>query len=298
MFLHSFAKAPLLSVEGGELLIQSATSTQELGREARWDDGDEVFISTRTNEAAIVLPSRTHVVLAPQTRAQLRRRPTATDLGPQAKAEEHIEAIRLEQGTVRLSGAHARDASFSVTTSHTLVQIRGTTFAITVERPSSDPDRTHVVVQSGEASVWNAGREHHITAGREWSSPESAATAMQAPDNRAPTTAGSDAGAEPTSNVTSDPKSKVSALTQQNQLFESAQAAKRAGSFDLALKRFASLIRQFPASEQAHNARVEHFRLLRSLGRNDAARRSAVAYLRAYPKGFAAREATELAAKR
>jgi TolA-binding protein len=77
-------------------------------------------------------------------------------------------------------------------------------------------------------------------------------------------------------------------------MFESAQAARRAGQSNLALRRFVELMRAFPRSEQAHNARVEHFRLLRSLGKYAEARQSAQAYLRSHPRGFAAAEARRL----
>jgi hypothetical protein len=50
----------------------------------------------------------------------------------------------------------------------------------------------------------------------------------------------------------------------------------------------------YPDGELAHNARVEHFRLLAETGDLDDARASARVYLERYPHGFARREADRL----
>lgn len=288
-------------VHAGELTLHTPEGTKHLGRDAHWSADNEVVLSTDATNATIVLPDRTALQFAPQTRVHLQSRsgPPAQDMASNTTGTTSKETLRLERGAVTLSGDTSNERSLSVTTTHTLVQVRAATFALTVEQTPAG-DRTRVVVRQGDVSVWAAGREYRLKAGQEWVSPDGRSPDVATPSNAGP-------GPEPTStsaapsdvSVTqsaaprssTEPKTKGSDLALQNQLFESAQAARRAGQTELALQRFATLIRAYPASEQAHNARVEEFRLLRSLGRKTQASRSARAYLRAHPRGFAAEEA-------
>jgi TolA-binding protein len=170
--------------------------------------------------------------------------------------------------------------------------MRGTVFAVLITALPTEA-QTNVVVQAGEASVLSGGREYRLTAGQAWASSAN----VQDEVEKVPM-AGADAGAASSSRSERTPplgpKVTSSDLGQQNRMFESARAARRGGQSNLALQRFAELMTTFPRSEQAHNARVEHFRLLRSLGRREEASRSARAYLSKYPRGFAAAEAREL----
>jgi outer membrane protein assembly factor BamD (BamD/ComL family) len=77
-------------------------------------------------------------------------------------------------------------------------------------------------------------------------------------------------------------------------LLEAAELAQRGGMPTLAIERLERLIRRYPDSELAHNARVERFRVLERAGRHDDAVGAARAYLKRYPDGFAREEAENL----
>jgi FecR protein len=296
IFVGSGDDAPLIRVDRGEVTVQSIDGTKLLTPDSHWLGADDVFVSTETTEAKIVLPSRTELIFAPQTRVQLKRHGAPQQTKHEYDdGEAQAETIRLEHGSLALSSSPGNPpGAVVVTTSHALVQVRGTTFAITIEQLHSRQKGTHVVVQRGEASVFSEGKEHYLASGQEWFSPEVQKPSAQAstkpsPPPRVPVEAGVPSRVKP--GALPSPNSE---LAQQNQMFEAAQTARRAGKSELALQRFAALIRRFPASEQAHNARVEQFRLLHSLGRESEARRAAQAYLHAHPRGFAAREAKRL----
>lgn len=83
----------------------------------------------------------------------------------------------------------------------------------------------------------------------------------------------------------------LSTLSEENQLFQSAAQAERAGDSGTALARLAELLSSFPRSPIAQNAMVRKFRLLARVGRTAEASQAAAEYLRAFPQGFAEREA-------
>jgi hypothetical protein len=282
----------LLRVASGELTVESGSGPLRLGQDGQWKETDDVTVTTQATEATVVLSSRTSVVFSPQSNATISR-----EVLPSTKARllNPDERIRLSGGSVTLNVPKlAPERSLSVVTEHATVVVRGTIFAVMVEALPSHGKRTRVTVQEGEVSVRSAGRELKLNAGQEWSSSE---LSPEKPNEAAETSRGQaalDAGTSGVSKPASANKAPISELARQNQLFESAQAAKRAGQHQLALTRFSELMRTYPRSEQAHNARVEHFRLLRAMGRHVEARRSAEAYLRDYPKGFAVAEARKL----
>ncbi len=288
-------RPPLLRVTGGELTVESAAGPVRLGNDAQWEAAGNAVVTTHDAEASIVLPSQTTVAFAPESNAAIVREDVPP--GTNTRAGVAGESIRLAGGGVTLNVPKlGKRHSLSVVTEHATVVVHGTVFTVLVEDGAVQGRRTRVAVQEGEVSVWSAGRERRLTAGQAWSSdegspaPESAARmepVREEIERR-------DAGAADTSKRGPSVRPVVSELARQNQLFERAQAARRAGQHQLALQRFSELMRAHPRSEQAHNARVEHFRLLRSLGRHAEARRSAEVYLRVYPRGFAAAEARKL----
>jgi outer membrane protein assembly factor BamD (BamD/ComL family) len=77
-------------------------------------------------------------------------------------------------------------------------------------------------------------------------------------------------------------------------LLEAAELAQRSGMPALALERLETLIQRYPEAELAHNAEVERFRLLASLGRKSEAAAAARQYLKQRPHGFAHAEAESL----
>jgi hypothetical protein len=298
--------APLFVVASGEVVVESSEGTRRLTRDQQWERGDDVNLATEEAQANIVLPSRTSLILGSQTRATVNRVAPASEAGGEARSPQPSttsgEGVRVSRGSVQVSVTEPSERSVVVVTQQARVVMRGTLFAVLVSASPADA-QTRVVVHSGEASVVSGGREYRLTAGQEWASNSrddggSAASGGNATPQGTPPARIADAGASDDARADRAAKgssrSNGSDLAQQNRLFESAQAARRAGQSNLALQRFAELMATFPGSEQAHNARVEHFRLLRSLGRREEARRSARAYLTKYPRGFAATEAREL----
>lgn len=289
-------RAPLLRVTGGELMVESAAGSVRLTHDAHWEATDNVAVATQAAEARVILPSQTAVAFAPQSNAIISRETVSSSTNNHADMPG--ESIRLSRGSVTLNVPKlGLRRSLSVVTEHATVVVHGTIFTVMVDTVPSLGQRTRVTVQEGEVSVWSGRQERRLSAGREWSSDDNSPVTETAPstDPARDETERPDAGADDTSKRGASAKHSTSNLARQNQLFESAQAARRAGQHQLALRRFSELMRVYPNSEQAHNARVEHFRLLRGLGRRAEARRSAEVYLRIYPRGFAAAEARKLA---
>ena len=217
--------------------------------------------------------------------------------GPRAVA---VQSVRLQRGVLTVSKAQSDEVQeVRVFTEQADVVMRGTLFAVMIDRSTENHGVTRVVVREGEVNVRPGGHHRKLAAGQSGSpddgvNPEVAEGVRPATTPAAevqPVAGATDAGPD----VLPRGGAKVSSsLAEQNRAFERAQAARRNGHAEQALGLFEVLWRKFPGSEQAHNARVEHFRLLRALGRNEQARRSAQAYLRAYPRGFAAAEAGRL----
>src|SRR6185503_272313 len=82
-----------------------------------------------------------------------------------------------------------------------------------------------------------------------------------------------------------------SELAAQNRLLEGAELARKNGLPALALERLDTLLQRYPEAQLAHNARVQRFRLLWSMGRKPEAVSAAREYLELYPHGFAREEA-------
>jgi outer membrane protein assembly factor BamD (BamD/ComL family) len=84
-------------------------------------------------------------------------------------------------------------------------------------------------------------------------------------------------------------------LAAQNRLFADAMKARARGDLGGAVRLLDRLLRRYPGSVLAEDARVERFRALARLGDHRGAAAAARAYLLAYPGGFAHDEARELA---
>ncbi len=302
-------RGPLVWVERGHVTIETGNGPRHLRGTEGWDQGNEIVVATDAEQASLLLPSRATVRLEPQSVARIERSkadqaPRLPD-GMRASGDGfagHAEAVHLQRGSVLVDVAQASDGeTVRVYTEQARVVVRGTLFAVLVETRRGR-DRTRVSVRAGEARIWSEGKEHVLKAGQDWSSDNDASSALPVSagsgnmtltppnDTNSATRSPADGGAE--SRSRNDRRSNE--LGKQNELFAAAQAARRSGQPDLALRRFEALMRLHPRSEQAHNARVEHFRLLASLGRRAEAARSARAYVQTYPRGFAAAEAERL----
>jgi hypothetical protein len=127
------------------------------------------------------------------------------------------------------------------------------------------------------------------------------AIAAPRPASGAPAQAGVAAGANGTSPPTAPSVGAASTvavasteLSEQNRLYGEATAARRRGATLEAVATYEAFLARYPASQLAESAAVERMRLLASTDPGRA-RVAANDYLSRWPRGFARREATEVA---
>jgi hypothetical protein len=161
--------------------------------------------------------------------------------------------LKLLRGAVRCAVPH-RSASepFLVLTPDATIVDLGTVFTVSVEGPDH---ATHVTVQEGEVMVRHAAGESRVRAPGSWSSsvnaiaPEpSAAEPEPAPTAPRPAPSlGATASARP---------SRVDTLNEQAQLLRQGLAAERQGRFSEARSALSTLLRKYPSSSLAPDARA------------------------------------------
>jgi hypothetical protein len=261
-------------LEAGRVLVQSgrievqSTSTRALAGQELTLAADATLLAT--DDASLELPSHTDVVL--QDGTQLRIAQT----GSERTTSEHIA---LDRGRVALSVPKlAPTQALSVRTRDSVVEVHGTRFSVEVLNGPGGEALTRVEVTEG---------------GQSWSS-DTSNDAKEPNAGGAPTVAAADSAVVAPSDaerVAPAVSAGNSDLTEQNRLFQSALDARKRGAVSSAVERLSTLMARYPRSELAHNARVEHFRVLAAAGRQQEARQSAQTYLRDYPKGFARAEA-------
>jgi len=251
-------------------------------------DPDAALVTPPTASAELRLASATEVDVAPASEVSIsRKRPSP---------EVFEERVRLRTGSVALAvpklGTSGR---VSVETRDALVEVHGTRFSVRVVAEAPGVEFTEVSVREGRVLVRAAGQSRMLGAGDSFSTRAPApATPALAPPVPEP----------PPAQVTPEKKTRraearrpapsPSELAEQNRLLEAAELAQRGGMPRLAVERLERLIRRYPDSELAHNARVERFRVLERSGQHAAAVGAARAYLDRHPDGFAREEAESL----
>jgi hypothetical protein len=194
--------------------------------------------------------------------------------------EGAVQVLRLDTGSIDLHVAKLSGASrFLVQTPDAEVEVRGTQFRVSIVAPESScgaGTRTRVAVSEGVVVVRHEGIEARVTPGAEWpiGCVRAASLATPAPVNVRGV--------------------GVSTLAEQNNLFASAVAAKRAGDAQGALASFDRLVAKYPAGPLAESAYVERMRLQRTIAPARAVT-SAREYIAVYPNGFAHGEAEAIA---
>lgn len=200
---------------------------------------------------------------------------------------------------------------FIVDTPDAEVEVRGTRFHLRVIEQGEScgaGTRTRLEVSEGVVEVRAGGQDAiSVKAGEVW--PAGCSGAVDTPPRAALSPSGH--GAAPAASapkrevhsvapaaraVANDAEAeRASGLTAQNDLFAEGVARARQGDTGGALRAYQELISRFPGSALAENAMVARMRLLAQTadGTNEAKR-----YLARYPRGFAAREASKLAAER
>lgn len=220
---------------------------------------------------------------------------TVVDLG-------QVRRFALLRGAVharvRKLGAGER---FIIDTSDAEVEVRGTAFRVVAAAPSPDcrlhskPRRdrrrkepvhvsTRVVVEEGVVSVRSGTHEELLYPGDSW----------PAPCAGVPTGARTSRPARGQAHATGpEERSRSSSLTEQNDLFSAAVAARKAGDVTRALELWERLIRDYPGSWLVEGAMAGRMRLLAA---THPARAVSAAgdYLSRFPAGFARAEAVAL----
>ena len=277
------------------------------GAPERLRAGDHV--TSRTGLVAVVVATGTRLTLD-----------QGADLAVVEEGNAQVFALRA--GNVRADVAKLHEGErFLVRTADTEVEVRGTSFR--VERvdvtPECHPDlHTRVIVSEGVVVVRHAGAEDRVKAGEQWPAPcaptpapaESstgqlvgvaparpasapASPALTAPSASSPALLPS--GVSPLPSAAPARAASVSKLAASNELFASAQAARRGGDPRAAVGLFEKLIAEYPASPIVESAIVER---MRTLGPIDRAASVAAArdYLARFPRGFARGEAEAIVA--
>lgn len=207
-----------------------------------------------------------------------------------SEASGTIERVDLALGSIRVKvpklGAKRQ---FRVSTPDTLVIVHGTEFSVSVRKDADGRTNTVVEVTSGRVEVRKQRAVEFLNAGAAWSSRASTATPEPKPDPES-----KPASTTSPPSVATPAAAPRGTLAQANALLASALEASRQGNDTLALTRLDELLRRYPDSPVADNARVERFRTLRRLGRDQDAARAASKYLKGDPDGFARDEAREL----
>ncbi len=247
----------------------------------------------------VVARSHGRVVLSFATGTQL----TAEDGGDVTVMENgSVQRLLLASGSLQAKvhklGPHQR---FLVSTPDAEVEVRGTQFRVSVV--GADPScgggtRTRVVVTEGVVSVRSHGEEARVPAGSSWPPGCVARTAVgstaTAPTELAESTSPRPKAVPRPGNAAS--QASRSTLTEENDLFGKAVAARQRGDAPGAVAAWSTFIAKYPSSPLAESAAVERMKTLRGV---DRARASAAArqYLDEYPSGFARAEAQAILAE-
>jgi hypothetical protein len=191
------------------------------------------------------------------------------------------QRVELREGAVAARVAHVESGHrFVVMTPDAEVEVRGTTFRVTVVPPleaCADGGRTRVVVTEGTVVVRARGTESYVSAGNSWPAPCARAAAI-----------GTQKVAPPI--AVSAPPMSASSLSAQNDLFADAMTAKRNGDARRAVSILDELVTSYPHGPLVESAEAERLRVLRELD-PARARVEANGYLVRYPNGFARDEA-------
>ena len=202
-----------------------------------------------------------------------------------------VERVELALGSIDVTVPKlGPKRQFRVSTPDTLVIVHGTEFSVVVRPGAHGSTNTVVKVRSGRVEVRKKQAIEFLGAGKSWSSEAAAASEGSVVPPAPPRTTPAPAAAA----ANDQPVGASGNLARANALLTSALDAARGGNDELALARLDELLRRYPTSPVADNARVERFRALQRLGRKREAARAAAGYLKGDPDGLARDEARAL----
>jgi hypothetical protein len=195
------------------------------------------------------------------------------------------ERIQLVTGKISLKVPKLPAGSrLVVGTPHSTVTVHGTAFVVEVHRASDGAESfTTVSVTEGRVSVEREGREVFLGPGTQWSSRSRPSTdvvpdslpAVHAPGSSGSSASGSEILPEDADSVGSGVRgaaraARNSTLPQENLWLRSAMGARRDGDPKRAVELLDRLIRVYPASPLAPEARLERTRALTDLAAKSA----------------------------
>jgi hypothetical protein len=171
-------------------------------------------------------------------------------------------ALRLDRGRVRCAIPHDPGRLFSVVTADARIVDVGTVFSVAIV-PSELGSKTLVQVEDGEVMVEHAGKQLRLRAPASWSSVVEPASAMTEP---APVPVDS---LEPLSPMSqrrdgAPGKPRRDTLEAETRLLQAGLASEQRGDFRGAARDLEQLVKRYPASPLAPDARAA---LLRVRGR-------------------------------
>lgn len=300
----------LVTFPNGGVTVTQAGRSEEMAPGSRVGLGAELRTAASA-EAQLDFETGSRVKLAGSSRVRL--------VEQSAHKRFALEAGSLTAKVAKLGPGER----FVVTTPDSEIEVRGTQFRVSVvtpDRACGGGTPTRLEVDEGVVVVRHDGAEQRVAAGGRWPScvtasasgapapastiastatPAIATAASPAALHDAPSAAGHPPpGHEPNGSPlrAADPSEPASHLAEQNDLFDGAVRAKRAGDAAGALAKLDRLRATYPNSPLAENAEVERFRVLASIDRRRAAE-AAREYLRRRPSGFARAEAEALVAQ-
>lgn len=279
------------------------------GDQRRGLDAGQSIVAPAGAPTSVVLASGTQIALDAKSVLECRDA-TTTQRFALLRGGAHLHVAKLRP-----------NERFLVDTPQAEVEVRGTVFDVKLEPATSDcAERAHVAVQEGRVEVRAGGKVLMLVGGEQWTSlctrpaelpPAQAVTEASAPlrpraterlatngerrasSNRVAATATKASDALAASTVEGS-NAATSSLSEQNDLYAAAEAARRAGRSGEALATYGRLLARFPRGQLAESAFVERVRLL-SRSDTPTARAEAERYLARYPAGFARGEMQTLA---
>ncbi|WP_437649996.1 FecR domain-containing protein [Sorangium sp. So ce362] len=224
------------------------------------------------------------------------------------------DIVTLDQGRIAVEVPPLpAGVSLSVRTLDAVVTVHGTRFSVE-RRPGAagEPAETRVSVEEGRVAVHRGVVERFLSPGETWSSlgderrtdrpaggrpgdaqapPREAEQDSAAREGGGGSRGGEGGGVEGEPRAPREAPARTS-LTAENELLQSAMAARRRGQPRRAIERLDILLGRYPDSPLAEIARVERLRAIEALGDKDRTAAEARRYLRDYPQGFGREEAT------
>jgi len=248
-------------------------------------DAGQSIVAPAGAPTSVVLASGTQIALDEKSMLECRDN-TSTQRFALLRGGAHLHVAKLRDGE-----------RFVVDTPNTEVEVRGTVFGVRIEPATAAcTARTTVNVDEGRVEVRTGATHTALLPGERWTSPCEAPRA-ETHEDEAPPRPGATLVAPPhapRAARATEAARDGSALSEQNDLYAAAEAARRGGRANDALAAYSRLLARFPNGQLAESALVERARLL-APGNPTSARTEAERYLARFPAGFARGEMEALA---